>query len=500
MNDSKRGTVLAVLIGLGLFVFYFLNFQGLCLGYWDTYIVAPAMFSTGHPTTFVGEDGRPVYEYDLAGRLPDDLMDREQYGIISKDQRLGTGIMLSVPFLFFGLIGFRLAYAAAGALTFLLGRELGKKLFTSEAAGTVFGVLLAANPLMISMDRLNPNFFAIPLLTAIVLLLVWDRPAWLLAGLLYGTLGGIRNVAIIIGPALLLWMLRRRDPLRAYIRFAAGAFIMILPFLYWNGYAFGSSLIHSSQYAHFEGFRPTFEHHLFGISFQFNGLMNWPFHDQVVRTPHYPFPTFLTIPLTLVMTLGVAASAMALLGLCSAERRRSSEFWLFFPWLSLYLLFFLFFENWEEVKTTFIALALPPLCVFVVDGALWLTAGGRRLRRAAVFLCTALAIKGLLLAARNYETPADFRWYERFPKAAPGRSLDRCLTDSERKDWTFHATAECPEEIAFQREKLTRGRILPSLLLEKSRRPSAIKDEWGARSLETRAIWSYIYGGYEEPP
>jgi hypothetical protein len=68
--------------------------------------------------------------------------------------------------------------------------------------------------------------------------------------------------------------------------------------------------MHSSQFNAFEGFRPTFPHSLGPWTFEFNGLLNVPFHHSWTRTPHFPFPIYLVALLLPVVTWGAAANLL----------------------------------------------------------------------------------------------------------------------------------------------------------------------------------------------
>ena len=113
-----------VTLGLCLafvFVFSLLRFDGPSRGYWDTYITVPAMFMTGQRVELTRTDGTPRFDYELKGRIPDDTFDPSEngFGISSKDQRIGAGILFSAPFALFNMAAFRWGYATCWTLLFL---------------------------------------------------------------------------------------------------------------------------------------------------------------------------------------------------------------------------------------------------------------------------------------------------------------------------------------------------------------------------------------------
>lgn len=477
-----------------IFCFYFLLFEGVAFDYWDTYIAAPATFIAGEPCRFVDGEGNQAYEYHLKDRLPDDLIDKQSYGTVSKDQRIGAGVTFSVAYLVFGVAGFRLLYALFGALAFAFSYLAGRRLFDGQLLPIALGLIVSVNPFMLSMNRLNANFITVSIMAGLLALLLEEKPRWWAVGLVYGALGGIRNEAIMMVPALCVLFFTAKASLKGLPGFTVGAVLGISPYLIWNKFAFGKALIHASQYSDFDGWRPSFPHSIFGWEFEFNGLFNWPFHDHLVRTPHYPFPTYLTLPLVIVLCFGVILIAFGLLGLF-AQWHKDKRIWGFLVlWIALCLGLFLFQENWEEPKTTFGALNIVPLAVLMSAGIAWLKEGLRSPKRWIALLVAVLLIEGGLYAVRGLEVPVDERWYVRFPKAKVEAAQTGCLNDLQRREWMFFHTDECQEELDEQRAKLTRGNLLPGLYYPLEFYPENIGSEWWRYRPDIFDIWHQIYG------
>ena len=489
-----------------------LRFEGPAVGYWDTYVTAPALHVAGQSIDFVLRDGRPLLDYALGGGIPADLVQRDTFGIITKDQRLGAGVVASPLFTAFGLAGFRLLHGGLWGLIALGGCLVGRAVLHSGPWGLAVGATLCLNPYAWAMNRLNPNVFAVAAAVVILAVLTRRRPpadrafgAAALVGLLFGAVGNVRPELIVVAPAVLWGVLTlggAGEGARAHgirISLAGGAAALaVLPTLLWNSHAFGDALVHSSQFGDFEGFRPTFEHRVFGATFAFNGLLNWPFHTDVVRTPHFPLPVFLLAPAQLVMTWGAALVALAGLG---ALRLRSKHTILVALWFVPTFLLLLPHENWDELKMTYALLYQPALAIWVVAGLrslLGLVAAGDARRLGWL----AAAVLAIVLGARSLaavQVPLDARWYVRFPGAAANGSGISLLTDEPRRGWELFHTRESPEELAIERARFSRGNVLPARYWQ--REPpwragsAALIDELGQRELRLLAVWYYIYGG-----
>jgi hypothetical protein len=504
---GRRERMAVLVLSAALFLFHGLRFDGPARGYWDTYITVPAMFMTGQPVDLHRIDGTPRFTYELKGRVPDDTYDPSpgSYGIASEDQRIGTAILFAAPFALFGLAAFRWGFAAAWAFTFLFGYLSFRRLLPpSRRAGPVAiaaALVLVLNPFSLYLERLNGNLFGLAGLAFLWWLATDERPRWTLVGLCYGLMGGIRNEAIVVAPLfpVLMWAATRRPVpfLKAFAAFTLAAFLGILPVLFWNDFAYGAAIIHPSQVERLQGFRPTFPHSFLGSSFPFNGLLNWPFADHVIRTPHFAYPTFLLWPLVTAKALGVVLLAAAVLGAGVLLRRRPLHGALLLFWYAIVYGLFMFQENWEELKQTFMALHLFPLAAFLAAGLDWVAEAAGTWRRWAVLGALAAALAGAVWSARLLDVPADDRWYVRFPHAARNESGLAELPESLRKDWQYFYTRETPAEADRERLHLASPSPLPALY-----RPihwpdgdtlPRIAAEPFSRDLRTLAIWSYIY-------
>lgn len=483
--------ILAV-VTLCIFVFfvYLLNFEGPALGYWDTYITVPALFMAGQHVNFISKDGDTLYSYELSGKLPQDLIDYKTYGISPKDQRLGGAIIFEPWFVFFNMLGFRLLFAASGlliaAFAFLTVRLVCRNFYVSIFTASV----AALNSYITSINNLNPNLTGMMLITILLYLLMRKEQNGLIIGLLYGVLGGIRNEAILFLPAIIYRLLsspEKNNKKTAF--FFLGAFITIAPILYWNYYAFGNPFMHPTQSPRLEGFRPVFEHNFLFWKFNFNGMLNFPFHDKVIRTPYFAFPTFLLLPLTLISSLGIIIFHFMFRGTVNLFKDQRRLFIFLAIWfLPMYLLLSAQ-ENWSNMKMTFLLMCINPLIIFMGVGIDEFNSAKIHAKYflKTVCFCAILFISVKLLYRLNFEV--DERWYARFPRAVEGADISYIGDDLRTKK-------EDAEELIKQKKNLTRANLFPILFEFKIDLPSklgTIKAEASQKDITVVDFWKYIY-------
>ncbi|MCZ7581869.1 MAG: hypothetical protein M5R36_00260 [Deltaproteobacteria bacterium] len=492
---SRSASALAALLAVLVAAVYFSTFDMGGRDYWATYIIAPATVIAGEPATLWTNTAAPSCLLAPIAGFQTILSMRTATASSRRDQRIGPGVTLAPPYLAFGMAGFRLWHAALGALTFLFALALGKRIFAFSSTPFFFGVLVALNPFLLAMDRPNANLMAVPIVLALFVLLTDDEPKWLIAGLVYGALGGIKNEAIVLGPAVLAIVLTRSSGRpRALAFVVGGALAGIAPYLVWNKIAFGQVLIHASQYAGFHGFRPEFPHRLGPWSFTLNGLFQLAVSrpsraDAALPVSDLSYASAFAPPLFRRGSDGAGSPRVR--GLISPKKAR---------------------------------IHLPNPVAFLLDGALSLSRklGGaqehlRRARRAAAgrFLrggrrvaCHRPSLpetlgggggvrcphRGAVTAARFVHVPVDERWYVRFPKSKIEAKTVGCLRDLDRREWMFFHTDECASELLEQREKLTRPGLLPRFYYPLYLGVPDFAAEWRKQQPVLFDVWEKIYG------
>jgi len=362
---------------------------------------------------------------------------------------------------------------------------------TSNFTLSVFLSLVATlNAYIISLQNLNPNIIGMLYCCIILFLITRETIPWFLVGLLFGVFGGVRNIAILFGPALILKiMLSSSSKRKDVLLFIIGAFIAILPILYWKQFAFGNMFMHPSQFSNHEGFRPVFEHHFLFWSFNFNGMFNFPLHTEMIRTPYFAFPTFLTIPLTIINMFGVILSAFMLIGIPASFKINKHFAWTLIIWFLPIFAIFILQENWSELKTTFLLLFMNPILIWMSFGIHALFKAKRKLVLVSTITLISLLLCIGIQSLRTIDFAVDGRWYERFPRAT--KSTMSYVGDDLRSQ------PESASEIHKQKIHLTKVNLFPNVSVPRlpfSLLQEKIRGEITSFSIQTIDYWKYIYG------
>ncbi len=286
-------------------------------------------------------------------------------------------------------------------LGFVLVREALLRAGSPKLAAPLLAAILFVNPLVLKSGFVT--HFALPFLLFLSSFLVFLMSSEdfsgrsLLAGGILAALLSSRHELLVCAPAVLLALGLWRTPWSRPALFLAGFLVLIFPSLYFHWTVLGSPLAHETQVvAPAEGF---YLQCLGPACFRFNGLLNFQ-GGTIVRTPGYPYPVFLYLPLLFLSSFGLLASALALLGASAAPRAAAP--WIL--WLAFSFLLFAPMENWDDNKlSAFLSSAAPFL--------LLCAAGLRELKgRPAALLAIIAALALLQLLAGALEFPLDARW------------------------------------------------------------------------------------------
>ena len=327
------------------------------------------------------------------------------------DQRLGNTAVISSFVALYGRLGFRVLYGMVGFFMALGGYVLGRRVLGHRGWGWFVLLALPLNPYVAKIPLLDENLLTLGY-SALFLPLIWSRRVpWIHVGALLGLAVMMRHIGVLWLPAV-AWALWRHEGhrLRALLgAFVAFNLVTVVGHVH-HAVAYGSVLTFESY-----GQMPATVHRLIG---PYHGLLQWPFAEQVVRTPWNPLPTFLMWPVYVAGHLGLALWAALLLGAVAMLRtdRRAGLFWLLWlgpAWLALSLQ-----ENWDVPnKMGVIYVLFPPLVLWAGAG---LQAALRCPRRwGAALLAVALASGLGMWALRGLEVPVDARYYQVWPNERP---------------------------------------------------------------------------------
>ena len=184
-------------------------------------------------------------------------------------------------------------------------------------------------------------------------------------------------------------------------------------------------------------------------------LLNYPFHEFLVRTPHAPYPAMLLLPLLMLKTLGLISVSLAIWGLRPAWKERRRETVMHLTWCLVTYGFWAFLENWHPGREAILMVLLPSMLFFVACAlkALTTITGTRHLIPRVVVI--SLLVAGLTRLCFYLDFPSDPRWYDSH-RTAPGVQAAGPVSMS--------AFREPPEEYFRARQDMTSLSLLPAHL------------------------------------
>ena len=458
-NPSRFGMLGALVV----FTIYLMNYLGPAGTPSDARLVVPAMLLANRSVEIIDGDGASV-EIRPVEQAPDSVMAFGPGVSAAGDQCIGGAVLLAVPLRLLGPSGAHLVYALIPAILSLLIYGMTVRIFGRRWLAFCSQLLAGINPFMLSYQSLHPAFMGAMLVAAVMYLLLDPARHTLLLGMFYGALVAVENGALVFGPVILVMLLSAREqPLLT--RIADGGFVVlgfllaVAPALYWKEVAFGSILVHPRETL--PGSAALFHHTFLGWEFDHAALFNFPVGDHVVRTPHFPFPTFLGLPMALARGFGLLLSATFFLGVSPLhkEDRRLTRFLL--SWVILSYLWWGFQEDWDERRMAGAMLLLPAAVLLMAAGILRF-ARFATLRSNVVLLgVVTVGLLAMIKGTVYMEFPQDPRWDVRHPNAVLNASGLDGLPAARRLDPVFHTTLETRKELLEQKDRFTEGNLLP---------------------------------------
>jgi len=343
-----------------------------------------------------------------------------------QDQRLGNSAMMSGYVALYRSLGNRAAYAALGVFMALGAFLVGRRALGSRRWGWVSMAVLTLNPYVFGLPVLDENLLFLGYSTLFMPLLIRRRVPWFTVGAMFGLALMMRHVALLCGLALLWAIWRAPGSRRKAVVLALLGLIAVTWVAHVHHHLSLGSVFRMENF----GQVPPTPHRFVG---DWSGLLQWPFHDHVVRTPWIPFPVFLMWPLSIAGHMGLVlfacmlAGAIALTLPSTGAKRDEGVFWLL--WFLPTYLGLSAQEYWDHVNKMGIVLIL------FLPLALWAAAGLRAALRRPVRWGLPIALLVLVSwgsagALADYEAPVD----ERYVRLAPDdRPEDAVVVASERE-------------------------------------------------------------------
>jgi len=352
-----------------------------------------------------------------------------------EDQRLGN-VALVAPFItLFNFLGFRLMQALLMAVVSILFYSLLNHIFKKEYISIIGAVLIAFNPFLLSLPFITEGIISLMLVLLVIYLLL--KHNLFLAGFVFGALFGSRDVSILFIPAIVYYIGIKRY--KKQIRFFLGYFISVSQYLVWRFVAFGNIFATPAiQEVN------MVKHSFLGLNFNYPGLLNFPFYENIVRTISNPYPTFMIIPLQVIQYFGVLFIALAVMGSMHLFKKNRKLAIFLILWSVPFLLFFMLQENWVKYSLiSYITLIMGPLFILITYG---LKLFGEKNKIGINILLLGvimLLIVGPISLARNLEFEQDPRTNLQYP----------------------HEENAPPKMLEYEKSVMTRTNILPDYSL-----------------------------------
>ena len=321
-------------------------------------------------------------------------------------QRLGAIAWPLTPYVFMGEAGFRLLYGLDCVLISAACAGLARGLLGTHRWAAGAGALAVLNPYVMQIPVVDENTMALALGSVCLFVALSDRKiigrAWV-CGALGGVLVALRHVLLpaALGP---LWLFWRRDGKRqaGWLLLAA---IAVLTLAFWHHLTWFDGPAWESRY--------SVRGQAFGVTFPAYGFSNWPLHDQVVRTPFNPYPTFAMLPLRYLREMGLLLAALTGLGGVALYRKDRSAFVTLVLFAAPVVLILSLLEQWtkpNKMGIVLICFTVPVIFIVAAVQRLLETPWRRAVMHAAVAIT---AVLGLALLLTAVDVPADARAYER---------------------------------------------------------------------------------------
>ena len=350
-----------LLLGLVVFAVYLLNFNRQAFDEERCLIRAAVL---------------PVHNYlsadtPMSWMLPESAVENNAFLHWNGGQRLGSAVFSGLTLSLFGFAGFRIAYALCGLIIFL-GSFLAAREVTGRPGASLFGALaLVLCPYLLQIDVFDENLLACAV-SALAIPLLLRKPRDIIgAAALVALLVGVRHVAVLWYGAIAahLWLTGRKGKKGGLelAGFAALSLLFLSPYIYKHARDI------PLYWVPYESFlsNPPALHSFFGAQFSYRGLLNWPFVEEMVRSPFSALPPALGFPAAIADRFGILLVGLLLTGILWGGKRGRGSLLL----LGLHLpvaLVLAVQSNWVEPAKMFILVTvMAPFAVWLAGGVAW---------------------------------------------------------------------------------------------------------------------------------
>lgn len=386
--------------------------------------------------------GDPACPYRLVPFSNPLEMEREDGAFIrhlyTREAQFGYPL-LTLPFArALRFLGLHLFFLLTRALCFLSLFVLLRRSSGSHWCALLVAAVAMVNPVIATLSTHNENLAGL-FLGACVVTLLLERGGTrggrhLAAGLVLGSLLGVRHFMVLSAPATIAYVLLNGPPAgrrRGLALLVTGALAALFPYMYMHQLQFGSILANESVLgtASMVNALP-----LTGGNFTSSFPLNYPFHQDIVRAPSLPFPTGILHTIIIVHMFGVLLSAAGIVGLCQMYVTSRPAALLLTLWFLPPFLFMGMVTDWNVDKCSYLFLVVLAPAAWVCYGIAVLARDGHRRRGLALMTLSSLLVLLLLRTLSGMTFPPDWRipsvYFPRDSMIDTGAPSPRAWTDA----------------------------------------------------------------------
>ena len=333
------------------------------------------------------------------------------------EQRLGNAAILAPHVALFGTAGWFICAVNATVVTGMCVYNAARTLGARPVAAAIGAFAFAFGIRTFTLYFVNENNYAVAIVAFCLWIALQKRISWgrlALLGLAAGHLVGVRYTSVLFWPGIAAAVLWTEGTWKQrWSRVGVGAAFCLLAALPWffvNFMMLGTPFGHPKVHSEFRS--RVVVNQLLGSQFHFRAL-NWPFTDDIVRTPWSPFPTLIWLALWVCRSFGSLLVTLGVMGWFTTKRlagHRALALLLLFALPHTLALGLMESLDWEQL--TYLAPGLVPLGVIIAVGLetlLELGAGPLRTRMLMVSLGVFVVLSVGIRAPRNVDWAVDTR-------------------------------------------------------------------------------------------